>query len=559
MHISFGRWLGDPSPFPDFKYIAMLDPIDWLHWYQGNNIDMIGAMFGSVPADAPPITPPWTPADGYPPGWTDTAARNVLIIYAEHETSLEDPLAPGEYSDTAQAAYDNNVKWLGLSKADWVAAGYDDPNQDYPGADELPPLTVCAEIMWGDSHPWNVVHLGLDTNTDTITPYVVPASTPNGYYLMTQPTLTGLLPTNTAGSDTHFALRQQILLKEILNSDYFTSNINSNLIYDRNMPGVIDVVILVVPSLYKLNYYRYSMNSSATISVLSEPINIGTRQIDRVAWEPGETFNIPTIHHEYLHTSYMASGISYTPELFADKAWVGGDEPVIKLSGHIPDIYENQTPYPAEPYRRPCINATHFAFRRNETIFCGVLMHPLQAAQFYGLTLNDWATSSGSYTIKSFRDSYEILCIQSPYDQTQYLMLQAFYPLEIDGGFDYPWSKAAMKGVYATVFKPYWPSGSVTPVYANTYNPIKTYMIDTCTEYYSYGDIGTQDTRTIAATSAVETNKKLVLLDHANPTTNPSGLSNLNAPFGVTVEFVEWTQDANEIWQATVDITIDAV
>ena len=86
-------------------------------------------------------------------------------------------------------------------------------------------------------------------------------------------------------------------------------------------------------------------------------------------------------------------------------------------------------------------------------------------------------------------------------------------------------------------------------------------MIETMTEQYQYGDIGMQDSRynyTDVGKTNPLVNAKAVLLDHAHPSTNPSGLTTSNNPFGVLVEWVGWTEISG-VQTAQVTITIDSV
>jgi hypothetical protein len=195
-------------------------------------------------------------------------------------------------------------------------------------------------------------------------------------------------------------------------------------------------------------------------------------------------------------------------------------------------------------------------------------MHPLMAASFGLTTLNRWATSSGNYNIGNSNDAWDFLCLQSPYDNTQFMILSAFWPPEVDGTTDYPYGGDEepyhlKKGVYATIVKfrelTYYTKTYHT--YSNVMNPVTNYMIETMTEQYQYGDIGLQDSRynyTDVGKTNPLVNAKAVLLDHANPSTNPSGLTTSNNPFGVLVEWVGWTEISG-VQTAQVTITIDSV
>jgi len=176
-------------------------------------------------------------------------------------------------------------------------------------------------------------------------------------------------------------------------------------------------------------------------------------------------------------------------------------------------------------------------------------MHPLIAASLGLADLLRVVSASGEYQIQNMVEKWDVIAIQSPYNPAQVVFLNVFYPLSIEGETEYGGSGSNWKGVYAHV----WLRDDNG--YGNHDGHVRTYTVDTMTEYWQYGNIGSQAFRSKATTPDVdELNKKLVLLDIND--IEHCRLSYDGEPFGVTVEFVEWTFP-DGIPTATVNITID--
>jgi hypothetical protein len=557
-------WLKQRIKWDGERAVPMINGLDWLHWYMGNDIDMTGDLYGTTPTTYIPNPPPPPPSE-YPPGYTDKTARNVLVVYAQHEISLEDPFAPGEYNDTATAQYLSHYKWLGMTKQEWIAAGFVNPD-DTDNFNHLP-LEVEAELLWPDDHPFNVIHVGLDTNTDTITPYIVPTAThPNGYYVCDTPLISGL-PHNDEGwvlNSSAENLRLQQLVIDIARSGYLDTYLSTNENYCKNVVGKMDFIVIATPQLYKYGYYANdSPGGLATTATLAPPAMVAGAEVDKIFWQPGGWPNL-TIHmHEYVHHAYKPTfytGMtSYptTPELFVGKT---GNAVPVKITRDVPDVYINFNPAPSLPWGtepcRPCM------VRSGRPVH-----HPVMAASFGLTTLSRWATTSGDYNIGNSSDAWDFLCLQSPYDDSQFMILSAFYPPEIGGTTEYPYGGDEpynlRKGVYATIvkFETTLLLNTLVHTYDNRRAPVTNYMIETMTEQYQYGDIGLQQYRynyNDPGQTRPLPNATAVLLDHTHPDTNPSGLSTLNAPFGVKVEWIGWT-DIDNVKTAQVTITIDTV
>jgi hypothetical protein len=516
----------------------------------------------------------------------DLTTRHVLVIYTEHELSLEDPLNPGEYNDTAQAQYASDFIQYGMTTDEWIAAGFN--------IGTYPPLATIAELQFGDSHKMDVIHVGLDSQTGIITPYIVPtADYPNGYFVKNVPTTTfrnaliaaGLDPddyanvngwTNWGGPGDSGAARIQNLLADIVASDYLDTYLSADLKYDKNHSGKFDLVLLATPQLYKRDYYVCEEQNSQPICAIVPPKVIFGTSYNTIIWTAISYRRTYITVHEYYHGIHSFwpgtdESVYYTDELFADKTWVGVPSPFpIRVVRLVEDVYSLNDPLPPTLYGGlyPCISAAQNGLQKG---WCGV-QHPLQAASIGLTTLNRWATTNGNYAIGNFIDSYDYLCMQSPYDQTQFLVLSAFKPKLIGGTTEYPWGGNAVpgtnyypqaikkSGIHATVikFNLNKPMGLGHSFSYSQYTGVLTsYMLDTMTEYWSYGDLWTQATRT-RHDSVVLENPKLVLLDHANPTTNPTGLSVDNASFGVRVQWVGWSV-VDGVDTAIVNITFDAV
>ncbi len=476
--------------------------------------------------------------------------------------------------DTAQYQYDNSYKFLSETVDEWVENDYE--THVPPGCLHASPLDVslpvAAKLAFGDYMPFNVIHVGLDPETGIITPYIasgeygefVGDKCENEYY-------DGIYVDNENGfmrdtfqdGDGERASHSP-LLDEIFHSEYFAEWVDPGLVYDINVEKTVDFVILAPPQAYCLDAYPSDYRDSTNSVVLSTPISIGTREIERAVYQSRGTVETWKHMHEYMHVAkreLLPGGWSLrTKEVFAD-----GDD-IILLSNitpgatvacmsrrptipmTIPDIYmENNGRLPPAPW------GSHPALWCNTFNSRGVtyVLHPLIAASLGFTDLNRFITASGTYTIQNMLDTMDVVCIMSPYDNNQVVMLNVFYPVELGGSTNYYGSGSARKGVYASVWLKQLPS------YSNWGNIayISTYMVDTCCEYWSYGDIGTQEYRVLATLPGQNfPNAKLVLIDRDK--VNNSGLALDNDPFGVKVEFVEWTFPEG-IPTATVIITID--
>jgi len=493
-----------------------------------------------------------------------TAWQTVLIAseapgteYAYSNSGMDDVLMPlsGEGTwvgrDTAQYAYDHNMKCLGQTVDEWVANGY----ENYDGSSIYPSLPVLAKLLFGERHPMEVIHIGLDPDTGIITPWV--AEETYGYYRSDKPKY-AFSPINSSGWDgtNMYAANNRMgpFIDRIIADPTFAAYLDSSLQYDNNISGSFDFVIFHTPEAYAAGTYYYDLRDYATLKFLSAPITVGDRELIRMPFQLGGLEEVYTHMHEYIHLCYeyisaikrletpwvMPLHRNYTHQNSACMVEIADF-----VSGFVPDTYVEAPFLPSPPWgTNPCAGISHFA----STMRPGV-MHPLIAASLGLADLLRVVSASGEYQIQNMVEKWDVIAIQSPYNPAQVVFLNVFYPLSIEGETEYGGSGSNWKGVYAHV----WLRDDGG--YSNYSGKVRTYTVDTMTEYWQYGNIGSQAFRSKATTPDVdELNKKLVLLDIND--IEHCRLSYDGEPFGVTVEFVEWTFP-DGIPTATVNITID--
>lgn len=501
--------------------------------------------------------------------------RHVLVVYCVHEESItnpvEDPLEPGAYNETATASYLSMYKWMGMSTDAWANDGFPDG-----GFNAGPPVAPLSLMENGPAHTLDVVHLGLDSGTDTIVnPYVVPkigSTNPlyahrnqyeYGRFVSQTPhpnfrnalIAAGLNPDNYSNlngwlsEDDEHAIAQLLLLDILRDSDYINSVIPSDINISKNWPGGIDYVLLVLPPVYQVGYYYTTLRARANVAVLTPAITLGGQEINHVFWGQCLGYQTNTITHEYAHASVIQTGAR---EVFSGKQWVG-DPTTFLLVGSAQDIYIEPPNSPAPDIYgglHPCQSASQIT-----STWPGVY-HPLQATALGVTQLNRWAVRNGDYILENFAGTYDCLNIQSPDDLSQILTLQLFFPMVMAGSVHYPYSGdyrydmwgnkryIYKRGIHATITKlKDRNSYSGTWSYSNFRRlPVATYMLDTMTEYYNYSSLNDAATRT-DFNNIVTNNPIPVLLEHP-PVHHPTGLSVDNEFFGVTVDWVGWL-DAN--------------
>lgn len=478
--------------------------------------------------------------------------------YAYSNSGMDDVLTPlsGEGTwvgrDTAQYAYDHNMKWLGQTVDEWVANGY----ENY-GGEPLPSLPVLAKLLFGERHPMEVIHIGLDPDTGIITPWV--AEETYGYYRSDKPK-NAFSPINSSGwdgTDMYAANnRMSPLIGRIMADPTFAAYLDSSLQYDNNISGNFDFVIFHTPEAYGSGTYYADLRDYAASKVLDAPVTVGDRELIKMPFQLGGREEVYTHMHEYIHLCYTgASTMKWleTPwvmPLFRNHTSQNTTcavEMADVVLGAIPDTYlePDASFLPSEPWvSMPCSGISHFAGASRPGV-----MHPLYAASLGLADLLRVVSASGEYQIQNMVEGWDVIAIQSPYNPAQVVFLNVFYPLSVEGETEYGGGGSNWKGVYAHV----WLRDDNG--YGNHDGHVRTYTVDTMTEYWQYGNIGSQAFRSKATSPSVdELNKKLVLLD-INDIDN-ARLSYDGEPFGVTVEFVEWTFP-DGIPTATVNITID--
>lgn len=500
---------------------------------------------------------------------SETAGTEYLYSYSSGVETILTPLDGGAWvnRDSAQYQYDNYYKKLGLTKDEWDGV-------------ERYGLPILAELFFGDKHPMEVVHVGL--NEGVVTPYEVSSEDAYGKYVSVRSkTYTSINAENAEGwdkwgggypGDGHFRVND--LVKELASSGYLAAQLDAEGIYDRNISGCFDFIVIATPQAYAYEAHLTDARDFAAQAFFYDSITIGEREYEGALWQCGG-WNETSIHlHEYMHYAYkpFVGRLPMSDTLYGEalRDWVGSRTIISgsmtpymldRIPLPIPDTYIENSLWNYggcdEPWSYfPCKDNHNY----NSSFRTGVL-HPLMAASF-GLTdLSRVITESGRYEIKNMTDAYDVLCIQSPKDPRQVMMLNVYSPREINGETDYYGAGNIFRGVYATIFRrsTAWEalgSGSHL-IYSNhSASPsrvVTNYMTDTMIEYYGYGDIGTQESRyRYNALDVPLPNAKAVLI--ANPPSVFCGLHQECEGFGVKVEFVEWGE-VDGVVAAVVDVT----
>lgn len=506
---------------------------------------------------------------------SETAGTEYAYSYSAGLATVLTPLDGGAWinRDSAQYQYDRYYKNLGLTKEDWDGA------VQYG-------LPVLAEMFFGDHHPMNVIHVGLDSGTGVITPMEVSAEDPYGMYVSKAPKSTGYAGLNLDNANgwenylTGLGLEGDGFLilidlaKQLASSGYLAAQLDPELVYDRNIAGIIDLIIVATPQAYAYeSHLTDERDNASTASYLDGNITIGEREYAGCVWQSGGWDETSTHMHEYMHYCYKGiytllplptvipailpglrewirptvySGVFFAPHV---------DAPAYA----IPDVYIEHTMIDyggcEQPWGYlPCKSNHNY----HSSLRTGVL-HPLMAAAM-GLTgLDRVVSASGTYQIGNMTDTMDVLCIQSPKDPRQVMMLNVYYPRPILGESNYYGKGAEYKGVYATFWLRNTASGYSN--FSAGYNqdaqngyPVYSHMSDTMIEYYGYGKIGTQESRYRPSAPTVPLpNAKAVLIDL--PPTTWCGLRQDCEAFGVEVEFIQWVE-VDGVMTAEVEVTI---
>lgn len=503
---------------------------------------------------------------------SETAGTEYTYSYSDGLATVLAPLDGGAWinRDTAQYQYDNYYKNLGLAKDEW------DGVEQYG-------LPILAELFFGDKHPIEVVHVGL--NEGVVTPHEVSSDDPYGKYVSVKCKTYTSRPIHAEnaegwdkwgggmfGNPDDGCFLVADLVKALASSGYLAAQLDAEGIYDRNISGCFDFIILATPQAYAYEAHLTDERDIATQTLFDDSITIGEREYEGALWQCGGWDETGVHLHEYMHLAYktLVGAYPMSDTLYGEalRDWVGSR---VATSGSmtrymldriplvIPDVYIERSedggcdvPW----YYLPCKDNHNY----HSSLRTGVL-HPLMAASF-GLTdLSRIITESGRYEIKNMTDAYDVLCIQSPKDPRQVMMLNVYSPREINGKTDYYGAGEIYRGVYATIFRRTTAAEAagvnVSYIYSNfSASPsrvVTNYMTDTMIEYYGYGDIGTQESRYKYDESDVPLpNAKAVLI--ANPVSVFCGLHQGCEGFGVKVEFVEWGE-VDEVVAAVVDVT----
>ena len=511
---------------------------------------------------------------------SETAGTEYAYSYSAGLATVLTPLEAGAWinRDSAQYQYDNYYKNLGLAKEDW------DGVVQYG-------LPILAEVFFGDHHPMNVIHVGLDSGTGVITPMEVSAEDPYGMYVSKAPKSTRYAGSNldNANLDNANGWENYLtglgiegdgflilidLVKQLASSGYLAAQLDPELVYDRNIAGIIDFIIVATPQAYAYeSHLTDARDNASTAAYLDGNITIGEREYAGCVWQSGGWDETGTHMHEYMHYCYKGISTllplpSVIPAILPGlREWIRPTvysgvffAPHVDAPPYaIPDVYIERglIDYGGceQPWSYLPCKSNHTFYSSSRT---GVL-HPLMAAAM-GLTgLDRVVSASGTYQIGNMTDTMDVLCVQSPKDPRQVMMLNVYYPRPILGESNYYGKGAEYKGVYATFWLRNTDSGYSN--FSAGYNqdtpnghPVYTYMSDTMIEYYGYGKIGTQESRYRPSAPTVPLpNAKAVLIDL--PPTTWCGLRQDCEAFGVEVEFIQWVE-VDGVMTAEVEVTI---
>ena len=491
------------------------------------------------------------------PAGTLAIVNPVLGAALDIDTSdIDDLLEPYTVQrlDTAQLFHDRSSQYLGGDFDSWRERDYETPS-----GSPLPPLQAATEMMHAGMHTMKPIFIGVDEQ-GVVNPYIIPGDVPYGFYRAMVPkanaygandpgwdywgsALYGFVVDNVHGSS-----RRNSLSREILTSEYLRSWLPPGLQLDNNMEEKIDLVLVNTPCAYAESIFAAEGRNFAINGSLVTPIELNGRPIRAFLLDGGGIEVLSTTLHEYYHFAYS---IGKPNPIIMDGCVVPSpiSDDKIHISSSIFDVYLDRHPpdSTAAPWGNfPCEPCTHFAFRSRtvqgdvHSAWCKTVL-PQMGASLGFTKLDRIVTESGIYQIQNFMNDGDCIVIQSPNGMGQFMMLTVYYPVEMGGSLDYPYSGGEWKGVYATIWEfdymPHTGSPNGTVGYDTLLNRRAfTFMNWVCTEKYGYTDIDNRE-YCYTANDVEKANPILnpapVLLEDGKP--NPK-----NTPFGVTVKFLGW-------------------
>lgn len=326
--------------------------------------------------------------------------RIVVVIYVQDAV-------PETLEATAQWRHDNRfrVKYDGDYYDDVAGTGYNNT-----GYNKWPLKQLMNEVLMKGVHHFKVHFLGLDKNTGVITPYIT--DKPYGYFANKYPfPAYGHLPDNENGhvSDQQVHSRSIVEINNIFNSGYWNTYKDDNLVYDKNVAGKIDFMIMVWPPKLNDSYYRVGMKRAfaSTVQIIGhEPSFAFYQQADT---------NTTTLMHEYIHIAYSGA---------TDKAPLG-----YNVSGTYPDLYVERSntgeapPWGTTPVGHGSIMSTHTR----------QILDPM-VAYFFGAHTLTPLSGSGTYRLMATIYRKDFVVVRSPRDKNVYCIFYNAVNISDRGG-----------------------------------------------------------------------------------------------------------------------------
>lgn len=344
----------------------------------------------------------------------DANDRVFLVIYCDYKEP-EDPNDELQYLFTPESKQQylfNNV--YGNVWEDW--------------------LREYNTVVGQGRHTIKLQHVGLRTDGTTIDPYIV--DKPNGYYAGIVEYETLQFPKHNQINTHGFSSRQdryernQLLLKEILETDYLWLKLQEGIEYDKNVKHYIDNIILMFPESVRANaetnqhqrMWKTAERAGAAFASFNiYPFNFESAPLGYYLgsnWNPltasDQLLPSPaTMLHEYTHFSVLKD--------LTDR-YIHGLKVHHGNNTTIPDFYiESGNPLWAHERYKPMgeysIMADHNRLPPNNCAYVDMAIKSLLESD---LTLIE---ASGTYEIEDYLDTRKGLIVQSRTDLNHYYVI----------------------------------------------------------------------------------------------------------------------------------------
>lgn len=290
-----------------------------------------------------------------------------------------------------------------------------------------------------DKHTIKLQHVGLreDGHIDT---YKV--NKPDGYYSSDRPTQYSHYSASTEVNDNpgystsyELLMIQTALLQEILASNYLWDKLDPTIIYDKNVTGVIDYIVVHFPETIT-KVLRLSDSAETLVRAWESSVRGSTKAVHfdshgyiMAAWNPVPLIGFlqlspNTVFHEYTHTSYA---------LRANSPIIHGVK-MIGSSKMLPDLYVEPGRPIYFPERYPPIGN---ACIMSSSQAVPILNSPLIDMMMASLTEENVTLIGGAsgevvveHTLHEYLATRECLLIQSRRDRSHYYAIEYKHPHE---------------------------------------------------------------------------------------------------------------------------------